>query len=219
VLTGGILILGLFGFNIKVDNDFVGLFRPSSTVRQHSQKLHEELSGVQTFAIHISSGTSDAFKQPENLAQVAEIQTFLRKTGWCDTTNSIADYLLITNREMHDGDEKFYRLPESSDLVAQYFLIMPTDELESLITDDYSEVKIVVRHNVSSSHELKDVVAQVDSFVAERLNPYFDYHITGETILTMTAADTLATGQVISLSFTLLVIFILMSPSSRLGSP
>ncbi len=211
VLIGAILVIGLFAFRIKVDNDFVGLFKPSAPIRVFSQQLHEELAGVQSFVIHISSGTEDTFKQPRNLVQVAEIQAFLRQTGWCDFTNSVVDYLLLTNREMHDGDQAYERIPESSDLIAQYFLILPPDEIASFITDDASEVSIAVRHNVNSSHGLKAVVAQVDDFIAQHLNPHFDYRITGETILTMTAADTLAAGQVLSLSFTLIVVFLLMS--------
>lgn len=211
VLVGGTLLIGLFTFRITIDNDLMGFFRSSSPIRQYSQQLHEELAGGQTFVIHVSSGVEDTFKHAENLTQIADIQAFLRQTDWCDLTTSIVDYLKLTNREMHDGDGTYERIPETPELTAQYLLIMPSDEIEKFITYDASEVCIVIRHNISSSHRLKEVVNQMRDFIAQHLNPHFDYRITGESILSMTAANTLASGQVFSLSFTLVVVFLLMS--------
>ncbi|MCP4404386.1 MAG: MMPL family transporter [bacterium] len=211
VLTGGILLLGLFTFNIKVDNNPLASFKPSAPIRQASQQLHEELAGVQTFLIHISSGTAETFKQPESLAQIAAIQQELRQSDWCDLTTSVVDYLVLMNREMHDGDGTYARVPESSALVAQYMLLLPSYDMDSLMTYDASEVSIVVRHNVSSSHDLKDVVARTSDTIEQHVNPHFDWRITGESILSMMAADTLVAGQVKSLSSVLLVVFLLMS--------
>ncbi len=211
LLTGGILLIGLFTIRITVDNNPMASFKPSAPIRQASQQLHEELAGVQTFLIHISSGTAETFKQPEYLAQIAAIQQELRQRGWCDLTTSIVDYLVLMNREMHDGDDTYERVPESSALVAQYMLLLPSHEMDSLITYDASEVSIVVRHNVSSSYGLKDLVAQTSDMIEQQLNPHFDWRITGESILSMTAADTLVSGQVKSLSSVLLVVFLLMS--------
>jgi len=64
---------------------------------------------------------------------------------------------------------------------------------------------------VSSSRSLKELISRTSEFIEQNLDPRFDYRITGESILTMTAADTLAVGQVVSLTFTLLVLFLLMS--------
>ncbi|MDM8541080.1 MMPL family transporter [Desulfococcaceae bacterium HSG9] len=210
IFTGTILIVGIFTFQIKIDNDLVGVFKPSSPLRVSSKQLHEELAGAQTFLIHIKSENANAFNQPENLAQIAAIQAFLRQSSWCDLTVSIVDYLKLTSREMHDGDKAFNKIPDSSDLSAQYLLILPADEITSLITDDASEVNIIVRHNVSSSHGLKEIVAQITDFIEGNLNPRFECRITGESIISLTAADTLVTGQVTSLSFTLVVVFLLM---------
>jgi len=107
ILTGTVLIVGIFAFNIKIDNDLVGVFKPSSPVGVFSRQLHEELAGGQAFLIHIKSENSGTFNRPENLAQVADIQAFLRQSGWCDLTVSIVDYLKLTCREMHDGNKAY----------------------------------------------------------------------------------------------------------------
>ncbi len=211
LFLGVIIFIGVFSSNIKVDNDLVAWFKPSTPVRIRSQKMHEEIAGIQTFVIHISSGIEDTFKRPENLAQVEKIQEYLRQTDWCGTALSVVDSLKLTNREIQDGTEQYYTLPDSRELVAQYFLLMPPDEMVKSITDDYSQVNIVVRHNVSSSHQLKKLIAETDAFIAQTLNPHFRYYITGEAILSTTAADSIAIGQMRSMLLVLLVIFVIMS--------
>ncbi|MCI5146177.1 MAG: hypothetical protein D3923_11765 [Candidatus Electrothrix sp. AR3] len=96
-------------------------------------------------------------------------------------------------------------------MVAQYFLIMPEKEISSFITYDADEVSITVRHSVNSSHELENIVEQTTALVKQQLNEDFSYRITGESILTMRGGHSLVTGQVLSLSFTLLVILTLLS--------
>ena len=211
MLTGAILLLGMFTLTIKVDSNPLAAFKASSPVRQASETLHEELSGIQSFLLHISSGTDGAFKQPDALAQLAAIQQALRQSEWCDFTISIADYLVLMNREMHDGNAAYNRIPETAELAAQYMLLMPAHAIEPLITYDASEVSILVRHNVASSYDLKGVIAQTSNIVEQHLNPHFDWRITGESILSITSADALVTGQVKSLSTVLLVVFVLMT--------
>ncbi len=96
-------------------------------------------------------------------------------------------------------------------MIAQYLFVLPPDVIAPFITRNASEVNIVVRHNVSSSRGLKELVAETSDFIEQNLNQRFDYRITGESIISMAAADTLSAGQVISLSFTLIVVFALMS--------
>ncbi len=210
-LTGGILVVGLFSFNIKVDNDFVGTFKPSSPIRVFSQKLHEEMAGIQTFFIHIKSGTANTFNQPEHLARIADIQAFLGQRDWCDLTTSVVDYLRLICREMRAGDTARERIPDSPAVIAQYLFVLPSDEVARFITRNAGEVSIVVRHNESSSNGLKKIVKEASDIVEQNLDPRFDYRITGESIISMAAADTLSAGQVISLGLTLLVVFALMS--------
>lgn len=211
IISLGIVLLGIFAFRITVDIDIVRFFKSSSPIREFDRFLHEDLAGRCSFLIHISSKQENAFLQPKNLARIAAIQQTLRKSSWCDLTTSIVDYLLLVNREMHNGDERYYSIPDSANLVAQYFLIMPEDEIASFITKDAKEVIISVRHSVNSSHEQENIVEQVAALVGDRLKDEFSYRVTGASILTIKSGHALVTGQVHSLLFTLIVVFVLLS--------
>ncbi|CAK8724257.1 hypothetical protein KKHLCK_13855 [Candidatus Electrothrix laxa] len=213
-VSAGVVLLGIFAYRITVDIDFIRFFKPSSPVRQFDRLLHENLAGRQSFIIHISGSSenvSNTFYQPENLSRIVRIQQSLRQSGWCDLTISIVDYLLLINREMHNGDEAYYSIPDSAKLISQYFLIMPEDEIASFITNDANEVNISVRHSVNSSHELEDIIEKISFLVGDHLTGDFSYRITGESVLTMKSGHTLVTGLVLSLTFTLVVVFVLLS--------
>jgi len=211
VLTAGILLMGIFAFKIKVDIDVIRFFKPSSPIREFDRLLDEKLAGKRAFIIHIRGKSLETFHEPENLARLAEIQNSLRQSGWCDLATSIVDYLMLLHREMHSGDKDYYSIPDSPDLIAQYLLIMPRDKIASFITNDAREVSILVRHNVNSSHALEDLIAKTTAMVGRHLSAEFDYHVTGASILNMKGSHALVTGQVLSLSFTLIVVFLLLS--------
>jgi len=211
VITGGILLTGLFSLGISVENDIMAVFKPSSEPVRFNRQLNEEIASTRNFVIHIKSKTVGAFNEPDALARLAAIQASMRQKDWCDLTTSIVDYLLVMNREMHDGDETYKTIPKSSNLIAQYLLIMPREGTETFITNDAGEASIVVRYQVKPPNTFQEIIEQASKIVEEHLTPEFDFHITGESILTMKGSRTLIIGQVLSLSFTLIVVFLLMS--------
>lgn len=205
------VIIGFFTLQVNVDNDLLGYFKKGSEIRNRSQILHEDLSGAQTFFIRINSGFADTFKQPENLAQIVKIQKYISEKGWFDKTKSLADDISLIHREMNNGDEKYFKLPDSADLIAQYLLFLHRDEISRYVTADFSEVNILVRHNISSSYELAEALDDLEKQIKKTVNPHFLWGLTGENILINTAADSMAAGQAKSLSLVLVLIFIIMS--------
>ena len=211
VLMGGALIVGLFAFKVRVDNDLLGYFKPDSTIRIRSEVVHEEISGTQVFYIRVSSGVEGLFKEPENLQQISDLLEFMKDKKWFDKVFSLTDYIKLIHREMNNGDSKFYKLPGTKELISQYLLTLQRDEIEKLVSPDFSEVNIMIRHNIGSSYELNEAVAEIKQFINTNFNTHFKVGFTGENILINAAADSIAYGQVQSLSLLLIIIFIIMS--------
>lgn len=205
------IVIGFFIVRVQVDNDFLGYFKKSSDIRARSNVLHDNLSGAQTFFIRINSGFPGTFKQPENLSQVANIQQYIARRGLFDKSQSLTDQLALINREMNNGDAAYYRVPDTAALVSQYLLLVQRDDISRYVSADFSEVNIVVRHNISSSYELSAALKDLNAHLAKNLNPYLKFDFTGENILINKAADTMAIGQVQSLSLVLALVFICMT--------
>jgi uncharacterized protein len=211
VLLGGAALIGLFSVGVKVDNDVMGFFRARSPITQRVAALRRDLAGAQFFFVTISSGTPGTFKQPENLAQVDRVEHILNQVGGFDKTISLADHLKTIHREMNGGQASFHVLPDKPELVSQYLLLLRRDEIERYVNAEFSEVNIVVRHNLNSSHALLQALDACEQAIRKELNPYFRLDFTGETVLINRAADSIALGQATSFGLMLGLIFVIMA--------
>jgi len=208
------LTLMMFGatFLVKVNNDFMAYFKADSEIRKRSDTLHKELAGAQTFFIRISSGMPETFKQAEYLSQVAALQQYMAQKGWFDKTESLADRVALIHREMNNGDKKFYAIPADSNLISQYLLFFQRDEISRFVTPDFSEVSIMVRHNVTSSYETQQILEELRQYMRKNINPNFKFDFTGEYILINKAAESLVMNSVTSLAMTLGMVFVHLFP-------
>ncbi|MDD9303481.1 MAG: MMPL family transporter [Desulfobacter sp.] len=216
ILAGMILVtivIGLFGFRLKLENDYISMFRKGTPILSRLDQLTSEFPGTQTFFIHIQGGHPDLFKDPENLDQVADIQTLIRTNGQFDKTSSLVDFLTLINREMNGGKPEKEVLPESKERISQYLAFLEDDDISRYVNPDFSQVNIMVRHNLNSSHELKIALNGLETQIRNILilNPHFYFTITGDSILTLKGADAIADGQAKSIFLLLFIIFIIMS--------
>jgi uncharacterized protein len=211
VIMGSAFLISLFVLNVKVDNDLLGYFKPESDIRVRSEILHEEISGAQVFYVRVASDVPNFFKEPKNLAEIAGLLDFMNEHKWFDKLLSLTDYMKLINREMNNGEEVFYKLPDSRQLISQYLLTLQRHEIERYVSPDYSEINIMIRHNIGSSYELNQAVASVKEYMDTRMNVNFKTQFTGENILINAAADSIAYGQIKSLGLLLLIIFVIMS--------
>lgn len=210
-MLGGAALIGVFLVQVKVDNDFLGYFKKTSDIRSRSNILHDRLSGAQTFFIRITSGFPGTFKKPDHLSEVSAIQRYIAEKGLFDKSQSLTDQIALIHREMNGGKPEFHIIPDKADLISQYLLLIHRDDTERFVTADYGEINVLVRHNLSSSHELSAALKDLEAHLQKNLNPYLKFSFTGENILINKAADTMARGQVQSLSLVLFLVFVCMT--------
>ncbi len=211
ILIGIAIVLGLFSTQIYVDNDSVSFFKSASPIPKRMNRIHEAIAGAQNFNIRISSGQESGFTNPEYLHQVEELIEKLEEDYPFDKIISINDYLKLTHREMYYGDTEYFAVPEDSDLIAQYSLFMGDEDPKSYVSFDWSEINIIVRHNISSSDRLNTLVGQIYDDMDETLDPYLKYQITGKKVLINKAANTIARSQVQGIGLLLVAILIIMT--------
>lgn len=210
-IMGFAVLLGLAGAFVRLDNDILGVFKKSSQIRQRTDMVAEKLPGVQTFFIRITGGHKDAFHDPENLRQIAAVQDYITESGHFDASYSLVDSLRYMNREMNGGDPEAYTVPETPELVSQYLLFMHDGDLGRYAKSDFSEVNILVRHSMSSSDVQQRALDDLGAFMDKTLNPHFNRYFTGEGILMLKGADSIAEGQAKSIGLLLGIIFLIMS--------
>ena len=213
IITVILLIIFIFlAKNLQVNNDPLSYFEKGHPLVIDSHKLHDNLAGMQTFYIAFQGSEKDFFKQPENLRKLEKTKKFVESSGLFDSAISFTDHMSLVNREMHDGKEEFYIVPQTSDLVEQYLLFFQRGDIEKYINSDFSSANIVVRHNISNSEKLAKALTTLNAFLDNKIDGSdVVINITSENILINKAADDLLVGQLQSLLILVAIVFIIMS--------
>lgn len=122
---------------IKVDTNYVTLFKESSQTRQDIMYFDEAFRGMMTLDIILDSGDYDGVKHPEFLSKMETIQSWLSEREALGPINSLVDYLKEINQSLNGDDPSFYRIPDSSAMTAQYLLLYES----SGANEDLSDIK------------------------------------------------------------------------------
>ncbi|MFT4886530.1 MAG: putative RND superfamily exporter protein [Pseudohongiellaceae bacterium] len=123
--------------SIKVDTNYVSLFKESSQTRQDIVYFDEAFRGMMTLDIILDSGEYDGVKHPEFLAKMESMQDWLSEREALGPINSLIDYLKEINQSLHGDDSTYYRIPDSSAMTAQYLLLYES----SGANEDLSDIK------------------------------------------------------------------------------
>jgi predicted RND superfamily exporter protein len=208
IITAGI---SAFAFQVKVENDSATMFRKDALILKRLDTFNQFFPGTNTFYIHIQSGHKDLFLAPENLGLVTRLQRAMEEVGAFGRTTSIADYLMRIHHQRDPSNNPEGRLPDNRQRIAQYLALLEHHETSRYIDTDYSQVNIVVQHNINSSHELKSAVEDLENLIAEIFSSHFQATVTGDNMLTLDGADAIANGQIQSILLLLFIILIIMS--------
>jgi uncharacterized protein len=180
---------GFFATKIKLDNDLLSYFRTGTPLRERTYAAHEMLAGVTNFSVIVDGGSPDSIKSPAMLRAIAALQDHLATVAGIDKTLSVADFVRTMHREMNGGDPASFVIPDSSDLIAQYLLMLDGTDLSRYVNFDYSSASITVRHNVTSTYELNSVLADLRGWSEGKFPKGTTVTPTGESILINEASD------------------------------
>lgn len=207
-----ILMISSAGVSLlRVNNNSLDYFGTESPVIQRIHTLQQELAGIQTFSVVLSSGIQDTFLKLRYLEEIEKLQHFLSDSGIADKTLSFVDYLTMINSAMMEEEDGQLYLPEEDELVEEYMLFVDHKHIKSFVSADFSQASILVRHRIESSHELGQVLKKIRAFAKAEMDPGLSMNITGQSVLTAMAADYLASAQAKSLMLMVVVIMVIVA--------
>ena len=210
--TGAIIaVIALIGIpRIQIGTNMVESFPADTEVRQSIERVNELAGASDQIYLVVEAQYKDAFKEPANLAALAELQTWLAEQPEVGGTTSLVDQLKLINRGFHDNDPEYYAIPSTKRLVSQLIFFGASDETKRVVDSQYQLASIAVRINV---HDSADMVTFFDR-IEDRLDSLperLSARVTGNSVLMARTADAIALGQALSLSSAFVIIFIILS--------
>jgi len=156
-LRGGLVcLISVYGLTrIEVKNDLIGNFMPGASVRTQFEVINDRLGGANSFAVVIAADKRDAFKQPENLRFLEDLQTWLESNPLVGSVTSVVDHVKVINWGFHDNDPAHMAVPKTAKLTDQLLLFGATEAIEEYVDSRYQVARVVVRARTSDSGDLR----------------------------------------------------------------
>jgi predicted RND superfamily exporter protein len=200
-----------FALDMRVSNDPLSYFRPSSPLVQDARELHRRLAGMQVFYLTLESKGSGTFSDPSLLKKGETVEKLLRDRGVFDNVISLPDMVALVNREMKPGTAGGWRVPDSREEIEQYLLLLKRSDVERYVSADMRRLNIVVRHNLSDSSAFNDIVAGLAKSIATVAGDELEVRFSGKNLMVNRSAEGLIENQADSLIWVILVILVLMA--------
>ena len=211
-----LVVVSVYGATlIKVDASMVAQFKPDDPIRHADTVLNEHFAGTTSLDIMIDTGKENGLLEPDFLQKIVDLQTEIEKNPIVGDTSSIAEFLMIMNKALNEDNPEYYRVPDSSDLAAQYLLLYSfsgaPDDFEKFMTSDYRQAHVVINMKSDSTDAvatiLNDLQGKTDVWFPESEGYKVDWAGTGYTLDAL--AKMIIGGQITSLALSIFAIFLL----------
>lgn len=211
---GGIaLILSIVSivgiFSIKVNHNPIDSLSRDSQVRAQFEKVNEHLAGLESLTIIIDSGIQDTFLKVRYLERINELQEYVASLEGIQSTTSFVDYLALLNAAFEEEVEPI--MPDSDEIVNELMIFLKYEHVQAYVSEDFSRARIVVRHNISSTHELQQATKKIQEFIDNNPERGLEVSLTGDSVLTLSATNAMIEGQLKSVALLMAIIILIIA--------
>jgi uncharacterized protein len=211
LLTSGIVIL-IFssGFIfLRIDTNQENYFSAKHPVRQASEIINSKFGGSQTISIMINGDIKD----PEIMKRIDLLTTSLEKEKGVGNVFSISQVVREMSKVIYTNTEPGYnQIPLTRNAIAQMFELYnmsgSPDDFKQLMNLENTKAHLIVR----LSEPENTIIGAVKTKISE-LTKNFPAEITigGYAVIMADFAESIIVGQISSLLFAVIVVFLLLS--------
>lgn len=145
---------------VTVNDVTINYFREDEPIHLAEHAINRIMDGAYTLEIVFEVEQQDGLLEPENLARIEAMQREIETVAYVKSSTSIVDYLKRMNRAMNENRPQEYRLPQTTDLMAQYLLLYSASadpqDLQGLIDGDRRMAR--VRFNYERAADWREVL-------------------------------------------------------------
>jgi predicted RND superfamily exporter protein len=200
---------------VNIESYILQELTEDNPIVQANDIMEKEMTGIFPYQIQISTGREGLAFEPDFLARVDELESFVASQPWIRKSFSIADILKEMHQAMNGGDPAFYRLPETRELVAQYLLLYGMsgnqEDLDVLITPDGSYMRIASQGVDMGSYNYFELKGRTEEKAASLFEPPTSYRVTGRSLLATRALSNIVRDMLVSFFSAFGIIFVAVS--------
>ncbi|MEX2523596.1 MAG: MMPL family transporter [Gammaproteobacteria bacterium] len=155
------------------------------------------------------------FQQPRVLEYIENLQQALEESPLVGKTNALPDVVKVVNRELRSGEDKDYRIPESSRGVSQTLLQFQSShrpqDLWHMVTTDYRSTTVWLQLGSGDNQDMSAVMRHLDDYLQRHPLPEgMEGRWAGKTYINVVWQDAMVRGMLGSLLGAFVIVFIMM---------
>jgi len=173
--------------NVLNDN-WIRYFSHNIPVRVATDVLEHRLSGSDFIEYSLPAAGPGAIADPEYLQRLEQFAQWLRQQPEVVHVYSVADIFKRLNKNMHNDDAAWYRLPASRELAAQYLLLYEMSlplglDLNNQINVDKSATRIIVTVKNMGTRVFRGLDQRVQQWLQKNMPEYMHVRGSGLSIV------------------------------------
>lgn len=156
---------------VRIDTNYITLFKENSPTRQDIHYFDDTFKGMMTLDIVLDSGEVNGIYDPEFLRAAEEIQDWLSQRETLGPINSLVDYLKEINMALNNDDPAYFRLPETREMAAQFLLLYdsagPNEDLSDIKDFENRLNRLVIPVVNMPASELQEEMTAITGFMQD----------------------------------------------------
>jgi predicted RND superfamily exporter protein len=162
--------VALGGYLLKSDSSPKRLFYGSHQIIVDDDKINTRMAGANTIYLLVDTGADDGIKNPAVLQAMEKVQDHLAQDPMVGKTVSLADFIKRMNQAMNADRPSSYRIPGSSDLVAQYLLLYSNSgepgDFDSYVDYGYRKAVVQIFYKSDHTNDLAAIAKRTQEYAA-----------------------------------------------------
>ncbi len=204
---------------INVNDNPTKWFEANHPIRIADKVLNSHFGGTYMSYLAIEAtdpNNEDVFKQPEVLRYIAQVQAHLATSSQVvGKSNSLADLVKTVHRELFEGDETAFRIPDSAAGVAQTLLTYESshrpEDLWHFVTPDYQKTNLWLQLKSGDNQHMAEVVEDVNAYIEQNPPPIPLHHQWfGLTYINVVWQDKMVSGMLEAFLGSFVIVLVMM---------
>jgi len=154
-----LIIISAEIFRLEVDTNPISFYEPESDVVRGTEIVNQHFGGANTISI-VGRGK---IKEAEMMQKISDFELEIKELENIGEVSAVSKIIRTMNREIHNGQQEFERIPEDDFAISQYLLLFSmSGDLDKMIDFREENALITARITTNSTEEIRRVLNEIE---------------------------------------------------------
>jgi len=177
--------------------------------------VEDKFGGTSRLLVVIDTKKKDGIKEPFILKKMLEMEKYLDSLKYTGDSYSLTDLICEINQVLHNGDKKYYAIPDTRRAVAQELLLFTMQGgsgIDSLVSYNFEKALISVQLKNAGTQELNNTISKIEDYLKGNFDAdELEVKLVGMPKITLHIMNRILNSQVISLFYSIIMVLAIVS--------